>query len=1151
MTRLRLLLLVVVLVLCAAAPAAAWPPDPSVTDLSAPATWPNDPGYNGQWWLWSFVPADLQQKLRDAGRDEEITLGAGMHVDRAWQITPGDRRVVVATLDSGFYWSETDLVNQWYLNRGELPPPEEGCRTAAFDAADPWDANGDGIFNVQDYSQQSAHETPTTPCDSRVSDANGNGILDPEDLILLFSDGTDADGNGYVDDICGWDFFEDDNNAFDQTHYGHGTAQARHATAEADNGRDRAGVCPGCMALPLRVGDSFFTDSTHFAEAVIYAVDNGVSAIAEALGTPNNSVYSHAAIDYAYSQGVAISASAADENSYHHNMPATSNHMIYVHPVRYNASDMSQATTFLAFDSCSNYGAQLQISVPSPGCSSGSTAQLGGVIGLLQSAALKVDLPAPRDFASDTKKVRRLSAEEVRQLIIGTTDDINIPQSQGPNADPALYESLPGWDQRFAYGRANVRRAVDAIVAGRIPPEVYVDEPLWFQVVYPERTPRIDLKGQIAWRADRYESADVVIEWAPGVEPADSEFTTLDQRTLTAPVTGTLYTWDVSQVVVDNPPMPKPDTMVNRHLVTVRVRTVLHSATPALDGVKGEMRKAFHLHRDPDLLPGYPVFLGGSNEGSPKMADLDGDGKRELIVANSDGMVHALRADGTELPGFPVMVGPFPSLDAANPKNHRAGRAYAAGDVSPEVPQPNFAAPAIGDLDGDGKPEIVVSTGSGAQVFVFGSDGAPKAGWPQGIDPADVTDTGPERMLERAFIGAPVLADLDGDGQLEVIIAGGDAKVHVWRHDGTLQPGFPVLLQEVKDLPPEPKLARSVSTPAVGDIDGDGKLEIVVGSGQDYQQMGRMYAIRAEGNNAAGGPFPPGWPVRSGTLNVLPTVGAGHVNPPCLADVDGDGQLEVGINGTGSPIQFYKGDGTAMKSMVNMPFGEGSDTRDAPSIPLIGSAAIGDLDNDGHLDIALPAAGLNAVAVLVSTGARLDFDHQVGVWDIKSGQFKPGWPKRQDDWQFFVNPIIADIDGDNRPEVITGSAGYWLHAWSAEGKEAEGWPKLTGSWITAAAAVGDMDGDGLLEVAVTTRMGFLFAWKTKGSVNGRIDWESFHHDNQNTGNYHTVLTQGVRKLSDGGGCGCRVGGQAAGAGGLLLLLGLALLARSRRGRGRR
>src|SRR5207247_6595326 len=98
--------------------------------------------------------------------------------------------------------------------------------------SDPYDLNGDGVVNVTDYA-----------CDSRVSadPAHGSGatyrsywpdaaaagkpVLDPEDLIIAFSDGTDADGNGYADDVAGWDFLDDDNDPYDDVQYGHGTGE--------------------------------------------------------------------------------------------------------------------------------------------------------------------------------------------------------------------------------------------------------------------------------------------------------------------------------------------------------------------------------------------------------------------------------------------------------------------------------------------------------------------------------------------------------------------------------------------------------------------------------------------------------------------------------------------------------------------------------------------------------------------------------------------------------------------------------------------------------------------------------------------------------------------------------------------------------------
>src|SRR2546429_874262 len=103
-------------------------------------------------------------------------------------------------------------------------------------------------------------------------------MLDPEDLIIAFSDGTDGDNNGYVDDIAGWDFVDNDNDPYDDVHYGHGTGEARDSNAEANNGND-LGTCPNCTVVPLRVGQSFIADVNRFAQAVVYATDNNVLVV--------------------------------------------------------------------------------------------------------------------------------------------------------------------------------------------------------------------------------------------------------------------------------------------------------------------------------------------------------------------------------------------------------------------------------------------------------------------------------------------------------------------------------------------------------------------------------------------------------------------------------------------------------------------------------------------------------------------------------------------------------------------------------------------------------------------------------------------------------------------------------------------------------
>ena len=99
------------------------------------------------------------------------------------------------------------------------------------------DANGDGYFNVQDYTTNLGPNQPTDVCDTALLnhpggwDINSNGFLDPQDLIAIFSDGVDDDLNGYIDDISGWDTYMDDNDPHDDSRFYHGSSEARSTEA--------------------------------------------------------------------------------------------------------------------------------------------------------------------------------------------------------------------------------------------------------------------------------------------------------------------------------------------------------------------------------------------------------------------------------------------------------------------------------------------------------------------------------------------------------------------------------------------------------------------------------------------------------------------------------------------------------------------------------------------------------------------------------------------------------------------------------------------------------------------------------------------------------------------------------------------------------
>ena len=1109
---------------------ASWPPSPGA-DLTQPQNQPNDPSYPGDWNLFSFIPA-ANQNLVSA---YEKMIGSGIHADEAWEHTIGDRRVLIAVIDSGVEWDEKDLVNKMYLNRGELPVPDAACGTAT--GADKWDVNNDGRFNVQDYTRATGTQLPTpdTVCDPRVHDVNGNGLIDAEDLIKTFSDGKDDDGNGYVDDISGWDAYYDDNDPADDTRYGHGTGEAKDSAAQGNDGMGDIGVCPECTVMSVRGGDSFMVEANRFAAGVYFAVDSGAAMIQTAEGAINTSALGREAIDYANAQGLPVVASAADEDSFHHNMPGTYNHTIYVHANVFGpSSDVTQARTFLAFNNCTNYGAQLLLSTPGKNCSSEATGKTSGAVGLMISAALQANIP-PLDAAPATDKfgTRRLAPEEIKQLLIQSVDDIYDPAAAN---DPNLYPNLPGWDQRSGYGRTNVGRAVSMILAGTIPPIVDVTSPGWFSVLYPDQTPTVDLRGSIRYRHALYTSYDYVVEWAPGIEPTDAQFTTIasGQNQTQDKLDTSLATWDISQLHVDNGSMPEPDLDVNRYMVTVRVRVTMHG-TGAAEGVKGEIRRAFHVVRDPSLVAGFPIDLGAGAESSPKIVDLDGDGKMELVQADAAGRVHVFGADGKEEMGWPQQVETF-----APTQVHATSHAVVSGAWPADSRSSIVATVAVGDLAGTGKAKDVVAVSIDGQVFAWDPSGQVLPGFPVGVDPDAGKQSSPNAFIDVGAFSSPVLADLDGDGKPEIVVAGLDGQLYAWHGDATPVAGFPVKLSDGAQT------ARIIATPAVGDVDGDHQPEIVVSTAESYNEAGRLYVVKPDGTIA------PNWPVSIPSITVLPDVGTGLPNSAALADTDGDGTLDIATSAIGlGPVMFH-GDGTPLGTFDNALYGKSSNVTDSSVVSVVSNVAFGHLDNDKtSVDLVLPGAGYNLLGALTGPrGQRVNFQHVMAAWKVPHGmaegtyEFLDGFPQRTDDHQFFMNPSIADLDADGLPEVIAGSGGYYLHAWNVHGVEPAGWPKMTGQWIIASPAVGDLDGDGKLEVAVGTREGFLYAWHTDGKTTGRIDWASFHHDDGNTGNVETPLDTGVGPGGGGGGCGCRTG--SPGSGGLLVLVVGALVVGRRR-----
>ena len=277
---------------------------------------------------------------------------------------------------------------------------------------------------------------------------------------------------------------------------------------------------------------------------------------------------------------------------------------------------------------------------------------------------------------------------------------------------------------------------------------------------------------------------------------------------------------------------------------------------------------------------------------------------------------------------------------------YEAGASGSPGYASSgEVREALIGAPAFGDIDGDGDLEIIVTTLAGG-VYAWSHQGDLLDGFPTYMLGREPEEMGPGLAWDNGFYSNPALGDVDGDGDLEIIAGGGDQRLYVWDETGALWPGYPMelcgpgLCGEVG--------ARIVSSPALGDIDGDGRLDLAIGTNEvPAGAAGLLYLVQLNDARVWDG-YPLG---RSGLVNqsILPVLGEGHVSSPSLADLDGDGDLEIAsapMLGNASPIHH---DGTDFMELdINLDrFGPKATFTDGSLIQMINNPAFADVDGDG------------------------------------------------------------------------------------------------------------------------------------------------------------------------------------------------------------
>jgi FG-GAP-like repeat/Domain of unknown function (DUF4214) len=371
-------------------------------------------------------------------------------------------------------------------------------------------------------------------------------------------------------------------------------------------------------------------------------------------------------------------------------------------------------------------------------------------------------------------------------------------------------------------------------------------------------------------------------------------------------------------------------------------------------------------------LPGaYP--LAGIYSPAPVVGDLDGDGKQEVLVTGGN-VLYAFKLDPTSNQMFidhtysqgspqgplnctPVIVtlssGPAVFMGDghgtvfgwdARTGNLLAGWPQTVAYYNAALPQPGETFPAneiyggvtAGDLDGDGVPEIVV-TSLNHEVTAFHANGSVM--WRFNND-----DT---------IFDAVAIGDLNGDGHPEVVVGGDSSTSQYYWSGGRIN----CLSWDGKREWVKKTDQVIWSSPALVDLFGNGKLEVIVGTGYNYPVNGQapfpgnaVYGLDANGNDLTG------WPFATGATSV----DARTRSLPAIGDLTGNGQLDVAIDDAQGQLFAINGSGQKIWSV------QASSQTDMYSSPMIA-----DIDNDGLPDVILEVPEGQIKAYSGATGAPL------------------------------------------------------------------------------------------------------------------------------------------------------------------------------------
>jgi hypothetical protein len=440
--------------------------------------------------------------------------------------------------------------------------------------------------------------------------------------------------------------------------------------------------------------------------------------------------------------------------------------------------------------------------------------------------------------------------------------------------------------------------------------------------------------------------------------------------------------------------------------------------------------------------PNYEIRTGTDNpfdgidvgdNSAPKLADFDGDGDLDAVVGRADGTLAFVENTGSaSSPTYTQQTGgdnPFDGVDAGTnsvpgladvdndgdldlavgKNNSTVSNSIAYFENTGSSSSPNYvqqigtdnpfdgfagvdSAPVFGDVDGDGDLDAPVGAEDGQIRYLENTGDVTRT--PSFVEAENNPLSGQSLAGGNS---APTLADLDADGDLDIVAGKGDGTLAYFENTGSAT--NPSYSQEVGPLPGNDY--GEDSAPLLVDFDADGDYDIVIGEGD-----GEVSYLENTGSVTN-----PSFTRQTGGDNPFSSIALGDNAKLAQADIDGDGDLDLlaGKGGSDASLLYFinEGDRTnpnySQASAGNNPFSAFSVTDGAPTFD--------DVDNDGDIDLTV-GSGTGEIRFFENTGTKTNpsYTEQTGSDNPFAGATQSGNSA----------PRFADLDGDGDRDLVIG-----------------------------------------------------------------------------------------------------------------------------------